>query len=176
LQHILRSYFALTDAYSCPISHPERAFLLKVSFIRYGVYLVDVPEYTVIIPSYGQPYTKNNVIYIPLDFLESCFTRSGINKETVFKHIFEHEKLHITNGDTEYSEPIITTVRGFKKYARYLRRVEKAALPPLRFDNDEEYQCLNEICIVDLEARIEDYRKRFCKHGKLRLVEMHLTS
>ncbi len=66
-----------------------------------------MPEYTVIIPSYGHPYTKNDIIYIPLDFLERYFTQYGIIKETVFKHIFEHEKLHITNNDTEYSDVLL---------------------------------------------------------------------
>ncbi len=61
-----------------------------------------MPEYTVIVPSYGQPYTKNGIIHIPLHYLERHFTQYGINKETVFQHILEHEKLHITNNDTEY--------------------------------------------------------------------------
>lgn len=135
-----------------------------------------MPDYTVIIPLYGHPYTKNGIIYVPLDYIERHFAHYGTNKETVFRHILEHEKLHITNNDAEYPEHIIRTTREFKKYRRYLRRVEEAALPNLRFDNDEEYRRLNENCLADLEARIEKYWEKFRKYGKLELVEMQLTS
>lgn len=135
-----------------------------------------MPDYTVIIPCYGHPNTKNGIIYIPLDYIERHFAHYGINKETVFRHILEHEKLHIANNDAEYPKQIIRTTREFKKYKRYLRRIEEAALPNLRSDKDEEYKRLNENCLADLEERIEKYWGKFCKHGRLELVEMSLSS
>ena len=131
-----------------------------------------LPKYNVIIPfyNYGYPFTENNIIYIPLDYLEKHFTEYGINKETVFKHIFEHEKLHITKNHKKFPNHIILTKREFKKYAKYLRKIDTEALPSPRFNDDEEFIRLNEICIKDLEARIERSWEKFLTEGKLILA------
>ena len=126
-----------------------------------------ITKYSVIIPFYGYPFTKNGIIYIPLDYLEKHFTEYGINKETVFKHIFEHEKLHIAKNHSVYPGHIILTIREFKKYANHLRKVDTEALPSPRFDNDEEFIRLNEICMKDLEVRIERSWEKFLIDGKL---------
>ena len=127
--------------------------------------------YRVIIPFYGHPSTKNGIICIPLDYLEKHFSEYGINKETVFKHIFEHERLHIVKNHRVYPRHIISNGREFKKYANHLRNVEKEALPPLRFDNDDDFIRLNDICIKDLETKIEYSLKKFHVDGKLDLTE-----
>lgn len=132
--------------------------------------MTEQKSYCVIIPLYGHPSTKNGIICISLVFLEKHFTEYGINKETVFKHIFEHEKLHITKKHCVYPIRIISSGREFKKYANHLRKVEKEALPPPRFDDDEEFIRLNEICIKDLETRIERSWNKFRVVGKLDLT------
>ena len=135
-----------------------------------------IPKYTLIIPLRGHPYTNNGIIYIPLDFLEKHFAVYGINKETVFKNILQHEILHIINKDSKYHKSKITTPDEFEEYANYRWEMETAALPSLRFDNDDEYKRLNEISLNDLEALIEIYRIKYYQYGELNLVEMALTS